>query len=173
MWRGWFTWLHQLSLPPPPTFPPPSLLMLSPLLNTADARTLYWCYCQNRAMGKHMRSTIEFSQPTACMQWLFQSRTEENHHKSRGKRKRSCWMWLLGAFFNDWKRVMCAVFFFFGSLNKQLQKNNPALAYFRAVYTKRHKAIKYKEVFKKTTATIKRRTDFGINVHPLSSSNKQ
>lgn len=48
-------------------------------------------------------------------------------------------------------------------------KSNPALAYFRAVYTKRHKAIKYKKVFTRQ----QQQSNFGINVHPLSSSNKQ
>lgn len=68
----------------------------------------------NRPMENHMRSTIKLSKPTACMQWLFQSCTEENHHKSGGKGKHSWWMWL-------WlETVMCV--FLFGSLNKQLQQ---------------------------------------------------
>lgn len=149
-----------------PLWPP---LMLH-LCSTLQKLRHFLVLLSNRPMGKHTRSTIEFhSQQRVCSDCSSLARRKTTTKaEERGNIPVECGC--LVHFSMTGNDDVC-VFVWFPQ--QAATKSNPALAYFRAVYTKRHKAIKYKKVFKKTTATIKRQTDFGINVHPLSSSNKQ
>lgn len=90
-------------------------------------------------------------------------------------------MWVLSAFSKSGNCNLCVYFlFWFLSPRQAATKSYPALAYFRAVHrngtnqeVKKKKKYNKKKINNSNKEKVQRTTNFGIDVHPVSSSNKQ